>query len=167
MADNDGKIYITISDRRFGKNKAEADEQNKIDKRFSSSESSQESLLGRFIQHQFFNLIESQATQAINYSIANIGNFTGDYVKQTQVAESMNILGLVTELGVAGLAGAKFGPVGVAVSMGTVTLSKVITINQQIYAGQVENTRINNDIAQLRTRAGLNSSNNGSRGTNQ
>ena len=166
MADNDGKIYITISDRRFGTNKAEADEQNKTEKQQGDKESSQESLFGKFVYHQFFNLVESQAKQAVNYSIANIGNFTGDYTKQTHVAETMNILGMLKGLVVAGAAGgAAYGPVGAAISMATFTIAKAISINQQVYAGQVENTRINNDIAQLRTRAGLNSSNNGSRGT--
>lgn len=165
MADNDGKIYITISDRRFGKNKAEADEQNKQEK--TQQESSEESAFGAFARHRFFNLIQGQAQQAVNYSIANIGNFTGDYVKQTQVAETMNILGFLGDLAMAGIAGSKFGAPGIAISVGTIVLGKAITINQQIYAGKVENTRINYDIAQLRTRAGLNSANNGSRGTDQ
>ena len=47
MAD-DGKIYITISDKRFGRNKAEADEQNKIDKQ------NQENAASKFIRHKLW-----------------------------------------------------------------------------------------------------------------
>lgn len=162
MAD-DGKIYITISDKRFGKNKAEADEQNNIDKEQTKSENT----LVRFATHKFFNLIETQAKQAVSYTINNIGNFTGDYTIQQHTQDSMQILGFLLDLGSAAVAGAKFGPWGAAIAVGTALIGKGITMTEQFYAGQVENNRQNRNIAQLRTRAGLNGTNNGSRGTDQ
>lgn len=161
---NDGKIYITISDKRFGSNKAEADEQNNLDKGKDKKDP-----IGDFAKHKFFNLVESQAKQAVSYTINNIGNFTGDYVKQTQVSEAMEILNGVIDLGTAALAGFKAtgSPYGALIAVGLAAVGKGITFGENLYAGYVENKRINRDIAQLRTRAGLNSLNNNSRGTDQ
>ena len=160
MADNDGKIYITISDRRFGRNKAEADEQNKQEK-----EDKKEQTLKDFVSHKFFNMIESQAKQAVNYTISNIGNFTGDYIKQAQVSNAVQIINFGIELGTAALAGSKFGAPGAIAAVAIVATGKLINTGEQLYSQYIENTKQNRDIAQLRTRAGLNSSNNNSRGT--
>lgn len=161
MAENDGKIYITISDRRFGTNKAEADEQNRIDR----ANETKESTLRNFAQHKFFNLIEAQAKQAVSYSISNIGNFTGDYVKQQHVQDAVNIISSLSDIGFAALAGAKFGPYGALIAGGVAVISKGITFAEQLVAGYTQNVMENRQIEQLRTRAGLNSMNNGSRGT--
>ena len=159
---NDGKIYITISDKRFGKNKAEADEQNNLEK-----EQKEENPIAKFAQHKFFNMIESQAKQAVNYTISNIGNFTGDYVKQTQISESMRILNFGVSLATSAYAGLKMtgSPWGAAIAVGVQVINTGINIGEQYYAGYVENVRQNKSIERLRTRAGLNGANNGSRGT--
>lgn len=160
---NDGKIYITISDRRFGNNKAEADEQNKLDKEKNTEK---EGISEKFLTHKFFNLVESQARQALNYSISNIGNFTGDYVTQQHISDSMQILNFLIETGTSVAAGAKMGGwVGALVALGITGVTKTISTAQQFYAGEIQNRRTNRDIAQLKTRAGLNSTNNGNRGT--
>lgn len=161
---NDGKIYITISDKRFGQNIAEADAQNQIDKEKESKESSVKSLL----KHRFFNFIESEAKQAVTYTIGNIGNFTGDYVTQQHVSDAMHVLNFVMDIGTAAGAGAASGGwVGAAVGVALTITSKGITMGQEAYASWVEGARQNRDIAQLRSRAGLNSTNNGNRGTDQ
>ena len=159
MAENDGKIYITISDRRFGKNKAEADEQNKRDKE------GKESSLKSFAQHKFYNFIQSEAKQAVNYTVANIGNFTGDYIKQQQVSNAVSILNFGVDVATAAIAGSKFGGGGAAIGTLIVVAAKAITTGEQTFASYAEFTRQNRAINQLRTRAGLNSTNNGSRGT--
>lgn len=164
MANNDGKIYITISDRRFGGNKAEADEQNNLDK------DKKDKTLAKFAQHKFFNLIEAQAKQAISYSINNIGNFTGDYIKQQQVQSSKEAIDFLINLGQSAYAGFKLSggsPWGAVIGAAVAVAGSAINYGEQIYAGQVENRRQNLEINQLRTRAGLNSTNNGSRGTDQ
>ena len=160
MADNDGKIYITISDRRFGRNKAEADEQNQQEK-----QEDKESTLKNFAQHKFFNLIESQAKQAVRYTLGNIGNFTGDYIAQTQVDNALSFISFAERIGVAALAGAKFGVPGALIGAGIAVAGEATTQGLQIFTGYLENRRQNMMINQLRTRAGLNSTNNGSRGT--
>jgi len=163
MAESDGKIYITISDRRFGSNVAEADEQNKIDKEKSASK---ESNVSKFVRHRFFNLIEQQTMQAVNYTVNNIGNFTGDYITQSQVSEAMQIGGFLLNIATATVAGAKMGgPVGAVIGLLTVPVTKGISMYYQGKSIEVQMKIQNREIAQLRTRAGLNSLNNDSRGT--
>lgn len=159
---NDGKIYITISDRRFGKNKAEADEQNNLDK-----EKEKKDPLKDFAKHKFFNFIEAQAKQAINYSVNNIGNFTGDYVTQQQTQDAVSILSDLADIGVAAFAGFKYSgsPYGALIGAGIAVAGKAINKAQQLAVGYAQNEIQNRQIAQLRTRAGLNSINNNSRGT--
>lgn len=160
---NDGKIYITISDRRFGTNKAEADAQNQVDK-----EKDNKNPLADYAKHQFFSLIKSQATKVVNASIANIGNFTGDYSHQEYVSDVMSSLNSLVGLGMAAVAGVKMaGPIGGLIAVGVTSISMGVTQGLQLYAGYQQNARQNRDIAQLRTRAGLNSTNNGNRGTDQ
>ena len=159
---NDGKIYITISDKRFGRNKAEADAQNDQDK-----EKEKSSPVKDYITHKFRNLIESQAKQAVSYTISNIGNFTGDYIKQAQVSNAVQLINFGIEFGTALAAGAKYGGPGVAVAAAVFLIGKGISTGEQVYADYVENRKQNLAIDQLRTRAGLNSANNGSRGTDQ
>lgn len=158
---NDGKIYITISDRRFGSNKAEADEQNNVDK----DKDKKESTFKDFAKHRFFNFIEAQAKQAVQYSVNNIGNFTGDYVAQQHMQDAVSVIGTLTDLGMAALAGSKYGASGALVAVGITLASKTITYGQQLAVGYAQNELQNRQIAQLRTRAGLNSTNNNSRGT--
>jgi len=159
----DGKIYITISDKRFGHNVVEADAQNQLDKQTTSKEDNVDS----YIRHRFFNMIESQAKQAVNYTISNIGNFTGDYVTQQYMSDAVQALNFITELGVAAYSGAKMTGswIGAVVAVGISTINKGVSTGQQYYAGYVANARQNRSIDQLRTRAGLNSTNNGNRGT--
>ena len=167
MAENDGKIYITISDRRFGSNVVEADAQNKADKNKDISENGSNALLD-YAKHRFFNFIQSEAKQLVSYSINNIGNFTGDYTKQAHVEEALGVLNFVSNIGMATMAGAQYGGLlGAIIGGGLAGVGTMISVNQQVYAGRVENIRINKNIDQLRTRAGLNSINNGSRGTDQ
>lgn len=161
----DGKIYITISDTRKGGSgdipSPEAEEKKKKEK---------ENPLAKFAQHKFFNFIESQTKQAVNYTINNIGNFTGDYVKQQHIQDTMNIANSLISIGSAAAAGLTYsgGSIyGALIGAGIAVISQGINYGQQYAAGYQENARQNRDVAQLRTRAGLNSTNNGSRGTDQ
>ena len=159
---NDGKIYITISDKRFGQNVAEADEQNKIDKEKEKKESAP----SKFLEHQMFNLITSQAKQAVNYTVNNIGNFTGDYINQQHVSDAVGVVNFVAQMGTATVAGAKLGGwIGAVVGVTSVLLSSTINKGLELSSIKRSTDKQNRDIAMLRTRAGLNSTNNNSRGT--
>ena len=160
---NDGKIYITISDRRFGQNKAEADEQNKIDQ---SKEQNSFDEAGKFAQHQFRSFISSQMKQAVAYSLNNIGNFSGDYEKQAHVSTAITVFSDLNNVGMAAIAGAKTaGGLGALIGALIVTASTVVSYSTQYFDMQQSTKKQNLELSRLRTRAGLNGTNNGSRGT--
>ena len=161
MAKNDGKIYITISDTRGGKGGSGTGEVP-VKK---EKEKEEKHPLRDFAEYKFFSFVESQARQSINYTLNNIGNFTGDYVTQQHVSDAMNIISALTNIGMAAIAGSKYGPVGAVIGAGIAVAGNVITQTQQLVLGYSQNNLQNKQIAQLRTRAGLNSINNGSRGT--
>ena len=159
----DGKIYIIVTDQLpNGSGPITPDgnqQQNKIKEKKDP--------LGDYAKHQFFNLVKNQAMQNLNYSISNIGNFTGDYMKQEHVENMMQAGSFVLSLVTSAVAGWKMtgSPWGAVIAVAATGISEGISTAQQYYAGLVENARKNRDIALLKTRAGLNSTNNGSRCT--
>ena len=160
----DGKIYIIVTDRLPGGMSPIPDDENNKEK------SSKEGALGKYAQHKFFNLIESQAKQFVSYSINNIGNFTGDYIQQQQTQSAKQGIDFLVNVGQSAFAGWKISggsPWGAAIGAAIAVAGSAINYAEQIYAGSVENRRQNLAIAQLKTRAGLNSTNNSSRGTDQ
>ena len=159
MADKN-KLYITITDERQGDGETptKQPEGTKKDKDGSA--------LGRYAEHQMFHLIKQQATQMVNFSINNIGNFTGDYIAQRKVSVAKQAISGVMQVGEATLAGAGVGGwVGAIVGF---VLGGISLVTSSVY-GEMQN-RTNNaitnlEIAQLRDRAGLNTTHDGSRGT--
>lgn len=154
----DGKIYIIVTDQLpNGGGHLVPDQPNKKDKEGNDLQS--------YVAHKFFNLIESQAKQAVMFTLQNIGNFTGNYVAQQEVNNALKFVNFGEKLGVAALAGAKFGPVGAGIAAGVVAVGEYFSQAQEWFTGYVENQRQNRQIEMLRSRAGMNSTNNGNRGT--
>lgn len=157
----DGKLYIIVTDQLPGGTGPLTPDKP------SDTNKDRESALADFAKHKFFNLIENQAKQAVSYTISNIGNFTGDYLQQEQTSFAVQLISDGIDIANAAWAGAKLtgSPWGALIGAGVAVIGKTYNYGMQIYAGYMENVRQNKQIAQLRTRAGLNSTNNGSRGT--
>ena len=155
----DGKLYIIVTDQLpNGGGPLLPDQPKEKDKEKTNA-------LGEFAQHQFFNLIERQTKQAVSYTLNNIGNFTGDYVAQQQVNNVMGVVQFAERVGLAAIAGAKYGGWGSLIAAGIVVAGEAANQGMQFITGYFENKRQNRLSDQLRTRSGLNSVNNGSRGT--
>ena len=141
----DGKIYIIVTDQLPGGGGPLVPDKPKEDK--------DKDPLGDFAKHKFFNFIESQTKQMVNYSISNIGNFTGDYVKQQQVANVVSLVNFGIEFGGAIYSGFKYGGgYGAAVSAAIVIASKAINLGQDWLSNAAEVGRQNRAISQLRER---------------
>lgn len=155
----DGKIYITISDKR--------DDSSGVNNGNSKKEEKQ-SPLSKYVQHQFFDLISQQAKQTLNYSVNNIGNFTGEYQTQRQIQSALNMGKFAKNLVVSAYSGFKLSggnPMGAAVAVGLQVASTISEIVQSEAVGSLNNKQINYKINALRERSGLNTLNDGSRGT--
>lgn len=151
----DGKIYITITDEPVGNNGTDTKE--------TKEEKEKGSLFGDFAKHQFFNFIESQAKQFMNYSIGNIGNFTGNYQTQRQIQESLRIGNMVKGIGMAMIAGAKFGLPGALIAGGIAIASQAINLAYEDHALTVQTKQQNREIDMMRKISGLDGLTNGSR----
>lgn len=156
---SDGKLYIIVTDQLPGGTVPLVPDQKK-DKKDKDD-------LSSYVQHKFYDLIVSEAKQIAGFTINNIGNFTGNYLAQEQINNALQLLSLGTKLGMAAVAGSAFGPAGSLVAVGVVAVGEYTSQTFQLILGYNENTRQNRMIDQLRARAGLNGTNNDSRGTDQ
>lgn len=155
----DGKIYIIVTDQL-------PNGQGPVTPDKTEKKEDKESAMKDFAAHKFFNFIQSQSKQVVNYTISNIGNFTGNYIAQDHVNDAMNFINFGVEAVTAAIAGAKYGGVyGAVVAAGAVIATKAITTAEQYIAGAIENDHRNRIVAQLRSRGGANALDNGSRGT--
>ena len=163
MAENN-KLYITITDKR-GDGGSGIPTPSPSDSSSAKKEQDDDSLLKRYVEHELFHLVKGTATKAVSFSINNIGNFTGNYIKQQEVNEIKQGISGVMTIGMSTLAGAKFGPWG-AVAGFVVGVSSIVanTIFDDI-SNRANNAKNNFEISMLRERAGLNTIYDGSRGT--
>ena len=158
---SNGKIYITISDTRNGSGGGVSP-----DTLSETSEQSQdkESALSKYARHRFFNFVEGQAKQFVNYSVNNIGNFTGNYQTQRDVQVIMDNASFLINLGTSVASGAKMGGVWGAVIAGSIAISsKLINVGYQEYSEQFQNRKVNRNIDMMRRRLGLEGLTDGSR----
>ena len=155
MAD---KLYITISDERGGGTPTPKPEGSK-------SKDKESDTLGRYIEHEAFHLVKSQVTKEVNFSLSNIGNFTGDYITQRKVNEAKQLVDGLVSIGMTTLAGAKYGVWGAVAGFVVGTIGQLSSGFYDNITNQAENAKVNYDMSQLRNRAGLNTVFDGSRGT--
>lgn len=157
---SDGKIYITISDTRYGSGGGVSS-----DTPGATENDDKESVLSKYARHRFFNMIESNAKQFVNYSVNNIGNFTGNYQAQRDAQATLSAANFLINLGTSMYAGAKMTKSWVgAVVAGAITIAQTgINFGYQMYSDILENKRTNRNIDIMRTRLGLEGLTDGSR----
>lgn len=156
----DGKIYITISDARTG----EVIKGTDISVSDNPKKEKEKTTLGDFARHQFFNLIEREAKQMINYSISNIGNFTGDYNAQRDVNFALSTAGVIGSVGMGAFQGAQVGGIpGAIIGAAVVATSQAVNFSLQLRSQNLEIRKQNYSIGQLKQLSGLDGLTNGSR----
>lgn len=152
----DGKIYITISDKRGGsggEQKAGAGTKHKATDEEKAAEKAAKER--EILINQAIHNARQQAKQIVSYQIGNIGNFTGDFNSQREVEQFTNIASAVANIGIAF---ATNWVAGVAAVVGT-----GISFAEQEYANYFAVKKQNYAINQLRDISGLNALTNGSR----
>ncbi len=169
MADeNTGKIYIIVTDKLpSGETPTPEGIKNPAEKK------DPDSLFAHWAKNQILGLIKQTAVQQINYSLNNIGNFTGNYELQTQVGNARKALNILRSIGSSTIAGAQVGSaagpwgaaIGAAIGLLTSGVSASVSLLQEHNSLMIQNRKTNNEIAILRERSGLNQYTDGSRGT--
>lgn len=158
---NDGKIYIIVTNRAPDGTDPQAPGLE------LQKETEKEGIAAKYIGHQFLHFVESQAKQAISYSINNIGNFTGDYEEQRHISALLEVAGKVASIGTAAWAGAKATGSPYGAIIGAIVATASITINdvRAEYLKAYADAKKNFTIRQLRERSGMYSLMDGNRGT--
>lgn len=163
-----GQIYITISDKRGegGAGETPGVPSTRNSKAFDEP-SNDFSAVGDYAKHQFFDMIKSNSQKVVNYSINNIGNFTGDYQQQRNASATLSLINAAKNIGMATIAGFKYGggPYGAAVGAMVAVGGMMINYTMQENANQIAIKQQNRNIDILRDISGLNTLNDGSRGT--
>lgn len=164
MAANDGKLYIIITDESQGgggTNPSPVPPRPTPQKPQTTAESSGDN---GFIKHQFYNFIENQAKQFVNYAINNIGNFTGNYQSQANLQAGIQLMNQVKGIGMSVAAGAQMGgPYGAIAGAIISVVSTAINYAYSDYSYGVEIKKQNRYTDELRKLSGLDSRTNGSR----
>lgn len=155
----DGKIYIIVT------NKLPGGVGPGPGPKPPEKEKKDEDLFSHWAKNRLLDLGKSLAKKAVIYPLSNIGNFTGNYVAQTQVNNSLSIMNSLVGVGTAILAGSKYGPAGAIIAGSIAVINETVSYSFQSISNWVENQKINYNIAQLRDRSGMNATLDGSRGT--
>lgn len=159
---NDGKIYIIVTDKLPGGKGETTPEKPKK----KEEETSDNSLLMHWARDSLINTAKQTVNKAIDYSLNNIGNFTGNYIAQTHINNLRSNLHTLTSIGESAFAGFMFaGPVGAVISTSLAVLNTGTSSLFQIHSNLVANRKTNYEIEQLRNRSGMNTLLDGSRGT--
>lgn len=156
MANNDGKIYIILTNQTNGEGSSLLNSSKQVDKTEQNNNAS-------LIRHQFYNFVESQAKSIANYTLANIGNFTGDFNVQREVNNNLQIIGILGNIATATILGAKYGPVGALSGFVIATASTAVNFGLQERSNMFANKQMNHDIGMLREISGLDNLTNGGR----
>lgn len=158
---NDGKIYITISDKRGGGGGSDQPAITPEEKEPKSKP------LNDYLKHAFFNLIQDTAKKAINNTISQIGNYRGDYYAQRQIQTAISALNKGGTLALSffagtGITGSLTGGIVGLIATGT---AMGINYGLEEFNNRVAIARNNREIGYLRELSGLNTLKDGSRGT--
>lgn len=165
MATDSNKLYIVISDSPSSSNQ-EGENQTASEKKEDEKKNKKAETLNTYIQQQFLNEIKTQAIQAVNYSISQYGNLTGNYVAQRNMQVAQKVINNIISIGTAAIGGATIaGPWGAVIGAGLAITNQVISYGYQTFGEYVSNIKQNREINILRDRSGLNSYLDGSRGT--
>lgn len=160
MPENDGKIYITISDTRAGGGGTTSLSELSKNRQADWWKMTQGVL--RADQEYYQNAVTvagamvGMATQSVNFALSNIGNFSGSYQSQREIDAAKSAI-----LKTTGFLGATVAGGGA----GAVAYASVMLFNFGIseFVNEVQFRKQNYDIAKLREISGLNGLTNGGR----
>ena len=159
----DGKIYITISDQR-GKGGGVGGGPGTVIN--SKKQDNETTALGDYAKHEFFSLIKQNATKIVNYSIGNMGNFSGDYLAQTNINATMSNVSTLASYGLTAAAGAKYGGIyGAAIAVGVKMVTDAVSFGLNERTNRAQYKKTNYEISKLKDLSGLNALIDVSRGT--
>lgn len=158
----DGKIYIIVTDKMpSGEGKVPAPTSQS-----SGKSANDNGIVQHWARSQLIGTVKNIASKELMFSYNHIGDFTGDYITQTQVNNNLSNASALMGIGMGALAGFKVGgPLGAVIGASLSLLNSSISSSHEIRLNLLQNKKTNYEIEQLRIRSGLNALLDGSRGT--
>lgn len=159
---SDGKIYIIVTDKLPAGSSPQPN--NSGEKK--ESKESDDSLMSHWARDKLISEVKHLATTAATYQLSNVGNFSGDYIAQTHINDTLQNLNGLVSIATSTAAGFKVGgPWGAVIGFSLSVINQTVSSALQMHSMRVETSKTNYEIAQLRRRSGLNTVLDGSRGT--
>ena len=153
----DGKIYIYLTDKKIDGGQPNS-EPEKPEKEKTISPTIQ------FLQHEMFHFAKQQATQMFNYTIENIGNFTGNYQQQRDIQATLSAANTLSNIAITGITvGLTINPFAGVIASAVAATSLAINYGRQERLNNFMVKRQNREIEIMRDISGLNSLTNGGR----
>lgn len=162
----DGKIYIVITDKLPGGTQPSPG--SAPTQGGDRSDGPGGELLKHWARDRLINTAKHAAVSSVMYTLENIGNFTGDYITQTHVNDSISNLKGIIGIGSAALSGFLVtggNPIGAVLGATLSVINTGVSSIERIHSVRVQNRKVNYEIEQLRDRVGMNAVLDGSRGT--
>lgn len=160
----DGKIYITISDRRddSGGTPGVPEPNN-----FPIEKSNGDKVsLKTYSLNLISNTLKSNSRKLISYSVNNYGNLTGDHFAQRDIQNAIQLATVFTEIGTSFATGTAIGGPGVGLLVATLDAgTKLLNYEISEFGRQREIEKNNREISIIRKISGLDNLTNGGRGT--
>ena len=161
---SDGKIYIVITDKLPTESQAQVSSVSANNK--SNASGGGNDILKHWAKSRLISEVDHLGMTAVNYQLSNIGNFTGDYIAQTNVNNALNAAHTLMGIGGSALAGFMVaGPIGAVIAGSISVINSGVNSALSIHSNKIQNQKTNYEIEQLRRRSGLNTTLDGSRGT--
>lgn len=158
---NDGKIYITISDRRDGDGPG-------LPNNVQENEEKDKFSLATYAGTVLMKTLVNNTKKTVMYTINNIGNFTGNYRLQKDISEAIQLGESVLSIGRSFLAGTIVSggnPIVGLIAAGADLIGQGVNLalqeNSSLFAIKMQNY----EIDKIRELSGLNTLKDGSRGT--
>ena len=163
---SDGKIYIIVTDKLPDGGSGQITNVQSGSKTNISDKNMVSEAVDVWAVNNIMSTLKHIATREAMNQVSNYGNFTGDYITQQHINNSMSALSGLKSIGKAAVSGALFGgAIGAVIG---VSLATVDNLNKNIIETRnniLSNNKQNYEISQLKNRTGLNSNINWSRGT--
>lgn len=163
MAENN-KLYITITDSRGQGNGDGTTPTPNNQKQLEQSNN----LASRYAEHEMQHFVKNTINKSVNFAVSNVGNFTGNYIAQAKVNETKQAVTSLMALATSAFAGFSMSGgniFGAAAGFLAGAESMLFSATLDVVEREVEYAKTNYDIEQLRARVGLNTTKDGSRGT--
>ena len=95
-----------------------------------------------------------------------MGNFSGDYLAQTNINATMSNVSTIASYGMAAAAGMSYGgPLGAAIAVGVKMVTDAVSFGLNEKTNRAQNKKTNYEISKLKDLSGLNALIDVSRGT--